>query len=290
MKVKNKNKRLLDKGFHTHYSDNRDRIKYDRAYVKNRMSDVMFLPFSKTSYESRWHDDWENEGRRLRYIAKFIEKNIGKPADEVYSELSRCFGFSDPTICRESWNWTVETDPSRLRDGVIYVNEYGNLDRFNGKSKPKYRHGKECVWVPKKVWGHNSKNQVPNFGKVRVQPEGCFTKWYENSITPLGMCMRKLPGKWYVLYKNEWLLLSVYIFPTKPNTIEKSFQSCSVYTKEGLLRHDFYTEYSYRRYNRETKTYEMAYGQGNLGYGILPTYISIKEAENELWKALNKEE
>lgn len=310
MKTKNRNKKLLDKGFHKHYCDRRNRLKYDRAYVKNRMSDIPFLSFTMTSHEHRWHDDWHNESKRTKYVSKFIEKNIGRPADDVYSELSREFGFADPVTRREAWEWAVETNPNRLYDGDLYVNDEGNLDYYrNPNQYRRYKRNNTKVYVPDFVLKHNTGQSIPDFGPVRTQPEDKGSCWpWTNScgnLTQIGTCMKKLPGKWYVKYKTEWLLLSVYVFPTKQtpktkyshvnrdqklietkNEFDNVFQSCTVFTKDGYLRHDHYEKYHCRLFNRETSMYETAHEIGNLGYGVLRTYISIAEAEKELWKVL----
>lgn len=308
-------RRLYDKKMTRAYVSNIDRLHYDRAYVKKL--DVSKLPFKQGSRDARWHDDWSNDCKRNEFVDKWIEHQVGRNANDVYSEYCR-FGWKSIKTRDELWrrNVSKQKDNHKRYGPDIYIDENGNLSWINSDPRQKRRlwHRNRGIYVPDYVTTHNSNQRVPEFGAVREKVIDVRRPWDwrepDGHLTNLGSCMKKLPGKWYVRYKEKYLLLSVYVFPTKPyardsygwtkeqndikyqkrkNEFESSFRPCSVYTKNGILTHNHYAEYIYQFYDYDKDDYMIKTSIGNLGYGTLYTYISVVEAENELWKITNKE-
>lgn len=303
-------RRFYDKKMPVSYISNIDRCYYDRAYVKKL--DVQRLSFSQGSRDYKWHEDWSNDHKRDDFVGKWIEHQVGRNADDVYSELCK-FGWKSVRERDYIWRRYVSTQLEKTKryGPEIYVNEDGVLAWFETDPRQTRRpfNRRNDGYVPKYVLIHNSSQHVPDFGAVRNQPEGFrdIYRWRvpDGHLTNLGSCMRKLPGKWYVKYEGKYLLLHIYIIPTRPyarnyygelpnrkdvgyekrrDVFEMSFKPCSVYTNNGILKHEYYAEFDYEEYNRSTGEFEQHTSIGNLGYGVLQTYISIKEAENELWK------
>lgn len=300
-----KNRRLYDKKFKVTYASNVDRLKYDRAYVKKQ--EASWLPFSRTCRESKWHDDWSNDCKRDDYITKYIEKQVGRPVSEVYSEFCR-FGWKSKEMRRECWDNNVSNgNVAGRRRYNVEVNEDGKLAWTEGDYRQHRRPWhRDKTFVPKYVLSYNDKQRIPDFGFVRDAP-------VDNRNGALkDTSMKTLPGKWYVKYKDKWILLHIYVFPSKPfinansymesyaywkkyhrefckklTDFNNNFKNVSVFQSNGIIKHVCYGEYEDHVYNRETDNYQTIRRIGNLGYGTLYTYVSIKEAER-VWNQTNE--
>lgn len=109
--MKNKKKTFRDKKFKTYPDDTNESVRYCRNYVKNRIpEEVTHLPFSRSSYDDLWLDDWKLRRKIECYIIRFLEKNVGKPISEVWEKFIR-MGWESHIHMHEEWERNISYKP-----------------------------------------------------------------------------------------------------------------------------------------------------------------------------------
>lgn len=256
--------------------------KYDRNYIKHLPEEITKLSFKKCSKRFIGFDDeFYYKNKKLNNaINRFFIKCIGKNYSYIYKKFFKIKYFSEKELQKEFFTYY---------DYLIF-DENNILVEYNNPIKNYHKQHKYIQFTIAQL-KHNDEEvkKIPNFYKFKNEPYGY--------INPSMRGMKKL-GKFYIPYKNEVVLVDLFLHPiyfeyykideiNKKEILIKPIRVIYGYKQNVYLEiSHYFWDYYTKRIGINEENNKIIYSKkiGNLGFGNLleQSFFFINQAEKEL--------